>query len=62
LRRRERRIREAAATTLPGILAKLDYLRELAEQEAWMLDEREGVALLLAESVLTSLRNAGVLS
>lgn len=52
----------AAATTLPGILAKLDYLRELAEQEAWMLDEREGVALLLADSIVTSLRNAGVLS
>lgn len=46
----------AAATTQPGLLAKLAYLREIAESdEAWMLDEREGTALNLMKSFAGSL-------
>jgi hypothetical protein len=53
----------APATTLAGLRAKLAYLRAIAEgEEAWMLDEREGAALLLIDSFTASLRNAGVLS
>jgi hypothetical protein len=47
----------AAATTLPGLLAKLDYIRDLAEQQAWMLDEREGAAISLSESFAESINN-----
>jgi hypothetical protein len=47
----------AAATTLPGLLAKLDYIRDLAEQQAWMLDEREGAAISLSESFAASIKN-----
>jgi hypothetical protein len=47
----------ASATTLPGIFAKVAYLREIAESEAWMLDEREGTAVGLIESFATSIKN-----
>jgi hypothetical protein len=43
------------ATTLPGLFAKVAYLREIAESEAWMLDEREGTAVRLIESFATSI-------
>jgi hypothetical protein len=47
----------AAATTLPGLLAKLAYLRAIAEgREAWRLDEREGTARDLLESFAGSIR------
>jgi len=46
----------AAATTLPGLLAKLAYLRQIAEQQAWMFDEREGTALELIESFAASIQ------
>jgi len=53
----------AGATSIGGLLAKLEYLRSIADsEEAWMLDEREGAALLLIDSVTASLRNVGVLS
>jgi hypothetical protein len=53
----------APATTLAGLLAKLAYLRGIAESgEAWMLDEREGTSLHLIDSVTASLRNIGVQS
>jgi len=52
----------AAATTLPGLLAKLAFLRQIAELQAWMLDEREGAALLLIDSFTASLKNVGALS
>jgi len=53
----------APATTLPGLLAKLVYLRAIAEgNEAWMLDEREGTALDLIDSFAKSLQNIGVLA
>jgi hypothetical protein len=44
-----------AAVTLPGLLAKIDYLREIAEREAWMLTDREGAASALIESFATSI-------
>jgi hypothetical protein len=48
----------AAATTVAGLSAKIDYLRSIADgEEAWMLDEREGTALDLIESFAGSLRN-----
>jgi hypothetical protein len=52
-----------AAATIPGLLAKLTYLRTFAAgNESWMLDEHEGVSLALIDSFTASLRNAGVLS
>ena len=45
-----------AATTVGGLLAKVDYLRDIARHEAWMLDEREGTALELIESFAGSIR------
>jgi hypothetical protein len=44
----------AAAAALPGLLAKLTYLQELAEREEWMFDEREGTAIRLIESFVVS--------
>jgi hypothetical protein len=44
-----------AATTVAGLFAKIDYLREIASREAWMLDEREGTALDLIESFAGSI-------
>jgi hypothetical protein len=47
----------APAATLQGLVAKLAYLRAIAESgEAWMLDEREGTALHLIDSFSASLR------
>jgi hypothetical protein len=46
-----------AATTVAGLSAKINYLREIAEgDEAWMLDEREGTVLDLIESFAGSIR------
>jgi hypothetical protein len=45
----------AAATTAAGLTAKINYLREIAEIEGWMLDEREGTALDLIESFALSI-------
>jgi hypothetical protein len=48
----------AAAITLPGLLAKLAYLRAIAEgREAWMLDEREGTALDLINNFTQSIQS-----
>jgi hypothetical protein len=44
-----------AATTIGGLFAKFDYLREIASREARMLDEREGTALYLIESLAESI-------
>jgi hypothetical protein len=47
----------AAATTQQGLLAKLAYLRAIAESdEAWMHDERDGTALDLMKSFAGSLQ------
>jgi hypothetical protein len=45
----------ATASTLPGLVAKLAYLRDIGEREAWMLDQREGVAFGLIESFAESI-------
>ena len=47
----------AAATTLPGILAKLAYLQDIAEREARMFDDRRGSAIRLIESFAASIAN-----
>jgi hypothetical protein len=47
-----------AAMSLPGLLAKLAYLRAIAEgREAWMLDERDGGARVLLGSFAESIQN-----
>lgn len=45
-----------AATTAAGLFAKVDYLREIARHQAWLLDEREGTALELIESFAGPIR------
>jgi hypothetical protein len=45
------------AATLPGILAKLAYLQDIAERDAWIFDDRKGSAGRLIESFATSLAN-----
>ncbi len=45
------------AATLPGILAKLAYLQDIAERDAWMFDDRKGSAGRLIENFATSLAN-----
>ena len=45
------------AATLPGILAKLAYLQDIAKREAWMFDDRPGSAILLIESFAASIPN-----
>jgi hypothetical protein len=47
----------AAATTLPGILAKQAYLQDIAEREPWMFDGRKGSALRLIEGFAASIAN-----
>jgi hypothetical protein len=44
------------ATTLPGILAKLAYLQNIAEHDAWMLN-RKGSAIRLLEGFAASIAN-----
>jgi hypothetical protein len=45
----------AAATTLPGLLAKLAYLQDIAEHNAWLFDNRQGATGLLIESFAASI-------
>jgi hypothetical protein len=52
----------AAATTLPGILAKLAYLQDIAEREAWMFNDRKGSAIRLIESFAVSISTVSVTS
>jgi hypothetical protein len=47
----------AAATTVPGIVAKLAYLQGIAESDAWMFDDREGCATSLLEGFAASISN-----
>jgi hypothetical protein len=44
-----------AATTVAGLSAKISYLREIEEREAWMLNDRPGVAQALIESFAESI-------
>jgi hypothetical protein len=47
----------APATTLPGIVAKLAYLQEIAKRDAWMLTDRPDAAILLLEGFAASVAN-----
>jgi hypothetical protein len=47
----------AMATTLPGIVAKLAYLQDIAKRDAWMFNDRRGSAILLMESLAASIAN-----
>jgi hypothetical protein len=53
----------APATTLAGLLAKLAYFDELANEHEteWMIDERAQASVLI-DSFAASLKNIGVLS
>jgi hypothetical protein len=53
----------APAITISGLVAKLDYLREIADgPEEWILNDRSNNGSLLVQSFAVSLRNAGVLT
>jgi hypothetical protein len=45
----------AAATTVPGILAQLAYLQEIAKREAWMFNDRADSAPRLIEGFAASI-------
>jgi hypothetical protein len=45
----------AGATTLPG--AKLAYLQDIAERDAWMFDDRTGCATRLTEGFAATIAN-----
>ena len=47
----------AAATTVPGILAQLAYLQEIAKRDAWMFTDRPDAAILLLEGFVASVAN-----
>jgi len=47
----------AAATTLPGILAKLAYLQDVAKRDAWMFTDRPDAAIHLLEGFAASIAN-----
>ena len=53
----------ASATTLPGLIAWLDYLQELASEfeTEWMMYDRTPAAVLV-DSFVASLKNVGVQS
>jgi hypothetical protein len=46
-----------AATTLPGIRAKLAYLQDIAERDAWMVGDRADCAARLMESFTATIAN-----
>jgi hypothetical protein len=46
-----------AATTPPGIRAKLAYLQDIAEQDAWMFGDRADCAARLMESFTATIAN-----
>ena len=47
----------AAATTVPGILAQLAYLQEIAKREAWMFNDRADSGPRLIEGFAASIAN-----
>jgi hypothetical protein len=47
----------AAATTLPGIVAKLAYLQDIANRDAWMFTDRPDAAIDLLEGFAASIAN-----
>jgi len=50
---------KAAAVTLPGLLAKLSHLQDIANSAEWrwVFEEREGAAVRLMESFAASIAN-----
>jgi hypothetical protein len=46
---------EAAALTLPGLLAKLAYLQDIVGREAWLFEDHQGTAIRLIESFAGSI-------
>jgi len=47
----------APATTLPGIVAKLAYLQDIANRDAWMFTDRPDAAIHLLEGFAASIAN-----
>jgi hypothetical protein len=47
----------AEATTVPGIVAQLAYLQEIAEHNAWMFSDREDSAPRLLKGLAASIAN-----
>jgi len=47
----------AAATTVPGIVAQLAYLQEIAQHNAWMFNDREDSAPRLLKGFAASIAN-----
>ncbi len=47
----------APAATLPGIVAKLAYLQDVAKRDAWMFTDRPNAAILLLEGFAASIAN-----
>jgi hypothetical protein len=47
----------AEATTVPGIVAQLAYLQDIAEHDAWMFSDREDSAPRLLKSFAASIAN-----
>jgi hypothetical protein len=47
----------AEAITVPGIVAQLAYLQEIAEHDAWMFSDREDSATMLLEGFAASIAN-----
>jgi hypothetical protein len=47
----------AAATTVPGIVAQLAYLQEIAEHDGWRFSDREDAATMLLEGFAASIAN-----
>jgi hypothetical protein len=52
----------APSTTMPGLIAKLAYLQDLAHEleTAWMFEDRQEIALALIESFAVSISNLSV--
>jgi hypothetical protein len=47
----------AAATTVPGIVAQLAYLQDIAEHDGWRFSDREDSATMLLEGFAASIAN-----
>jgi hypothetical protein len=47
----------AEATTVPGIVAQLAYLQDIAERDAWMFNDREDSAPRLLKGFAASIAN-----
>jgi len=52
----------APAATLPGIVAKLAYLQDIAKRDAWMFTNRPNAAILLLEGFAASIANVSAVT